>query len=130
MVVDKRLFEAKEVNVSGWKEPAYEITVTLSGTVEEYAMNFLHIFNNARESNHVYKCTNHYNSNNVTLWVAPNMVDTVTDYLSQFGEVSDPYLCVMYIMEEPWERAWDEENGIDEWYDKYPGGAVICGRWS
>lgn len=108
---------------------AWEITVTIDKPIAEYALDFLHIFNNARIANNIYKVKNYTNSNDVSVWCSNSMKDAVIDYLEQFGEVSEPQRGVIYKVEEPWVDAWDNDDTADMWYDEYPAGQELYVDW-
>lgn len=115
--------------VYGTKKDAWEITVDINKPVEEYALDFLHIFNNVRAANNVYKIKNYFDSNSVSVWCSNNMKEAMIDYLSQFGEVSEPKKGVIYKIEEPWLNDWDDDNGLENWYEEYPAGQELQTDW-
>lgn len=69
----------------GWK-----ITVDLKGQpIEEYAKNFLAIFNNVREyPNAMVKVENYYD-NRISVWCYDDFKAETTEFLEQFGEITD-----------------------------------------
>lgn len=69
------------------KEEAMRIVVNIEGDVQKYAMNFLHIWNNARENSDVfYKVGNTYD-NRVYVTFNPAYKNEVKEYLEQFGKI-------------------------------------------
>lgn len=69
-------------------EKAVKFTLDINGDVHEYAMAFLHIYNNAREnSDSIYKVENCYDNR---IFVTCNAEDEeqVEEYLSQFGKIT------------------------------------------
>lgn len=69
-------------------EKAIRITVKLSDDVQQYALDFLHIFNNVRDNpDMLYKLENLYGTNLVFVTCSPGDVDTARQYLSQFGKI-------------------------------------------
>lgn len=69
------------------KEQAMRIVVDVEGNTQEYAMSFLHIWNNAREhSNIFHKVENTYN-NRVYVTFNPSYKKEVEEYLEQFGKI-------------------------------------------
>lgn len=71
------------------KEKATKISVELKSNTQEYALSFLHIWNNAREyPNMFYKVENN-SGNSVFITCNPKYVDEVKEYLEQFGEIWD-----------------------------------------
>lgn len=88
----------------------YAITVDIKGGIEEYAQSFLHIFNNVRESNELFKVRNYYDDNCVTVYCELDSKDALEKYLKAFGEIKSCEKVVMYRMEEP-------DFDIDNYYD-------------
>ena len=86
------------------------VTVDIKGNVEEYAQSFLHIFNNVRESNELFKVRNYYDDNCVTVYCEPDSKDALKKYLKAFGKIKSCEKVVLYRMEEP-------EFDIDKYYD-------------
>lgn len=69
------------------KQKAIKITVRLDGDTQEYAMSFLHIWNNAREyPNMFYKVENN-SGNDVFVTCRPSDAEAIKEYLEQFGEI-------------------------------------------
>ena len=64
----------------------WEVTVRLDGTLQEYAIAFLHIFNNVKEHSELVRITNDYGNLVYVVCYADALDDTV-EYLKQFGEV-------------------------------------------
>ena len=81
--------------------PAYEVNVVIEGTIQEYAMNFLHIFNNVKTQEGLIRISNDY-CNGVQVVCTEEMLEPTKDYLSQFGEIQnvDKVLC-MSLEEDP-----------------------------
>ena len=101
-----------KMNVSEFE--GYAITVSVEGNIEEYAKNFLHIFNNVRESKELLKVKNYYGSNDVTVYCELDVKDSLTKYLKAFGEIKSCEKVLMYQMEEP-----------DYDFDKYDDVVVV-----
>ena len=91
----------KQVRTNAYEFEAYAIKVTVSGELEEYAVNFLHIFNNVRENKELLKVKNYYDSNDVTVYCKPEFKDATIKYLKMFGEIKSCEKVLMYQMEEP-----------------------------
>ena len=91
----------KQVKVNAWKIEGCAVTVTIKGSIEEYAKNFLHIFNNVRENKELLKVENHYSNNDVTVYCEPEFKDATIKYLENFGEIKECEKVLMYQMEEP-----------------------------
>ena len=66
----------------------YEVTVRIDGNVQEYAMHFLHIFNNVKTNDELVRVTNDY-GNNVSVVCYADSLEATKKYLSQFGEIVD-----------------------------------------
>ena len=88
----------------------YAVTVEVEGNIKEYAENFLHIFNNVRESKELFKVKNYYDSNDVTVYCEVEAKDNLVKYLKAFGEIKGCEKVLAYQMEEP-------EYDFDKYYD-------------
>lgn len=82
------------VEFEGWA-----ITVDVKGGTQEYAVSFLHIFNNVRVSRQLYHIENHYD-NRVTVYCSIDCKDDLTEYLSQFGEITSTNKVMCYQINE------------------------------
>lgn len=91
----------KQVKVNVCELEGCAITVEVEGNFEEYAVNFLHIFNNVRENKELLKVKNHYGNNDVTVYCELEFKDALTKYLKMFGEIKSCEKVLMYQMEEP-----------------------------
>ena len=100
----------KQVKTKVYELEGYAVTVSIEGTVKEYAENFLHIFNNVRENSELIKVKNYYGSNDVTVYCEPKAKDALIKYLKAFGEIQDCEKVLLLQMEEP-------EYDIDKYYD-------------
>lgn len=100
----------KQVKVNVHEFEAYAIRVNVEGGIEEYAVNFLHIFNNVRENKELLKVKNYYDSNDVTVYCKPEFKDATLKYLKMFGKIQSCEKVVAYQMEEP-------DYDIDEYAD-------------
>lgn len=100
----------KSVKANVYQFEGYAVTVDVEGDIGEYAKNFLHIFNNVRESNELFKVRNYYDDNCVTVYCELDAKDALVKYLKAFGEIKSCEKVIMYRMEEP-------EFDIDEYYD-------------
>lgn len=69
------------------KQKALLFTVSMQGNVEEYALNFLHIFNNVREYSYMFYSVKNNSGNDVFVTAKPEYKDEIKQYLEQFGEV-------------------------------------------
>lgn len=68
-------------------EKALRITLSIEKDVSEYALNFLHIWNNAREyPNMFYKVENNSGCD-VIVTYNPKYDDEIHEYLEQFGRI-------------------------------------------
>lgn len=100
----------KQIKVNVCEFEAYAIRVNMEGGIEEYAVNFLHIFNNVRENKELLKVKNYYDGNDVTVYCKPEFKDTTIKYLKMFGEIQSCEKVVAYQMEEP-------DYDLDEYVD-------------
>lgn len=82
----------------------------VEGNVKEYTKNFLHIFNNVRESKELLQVKNYYGSNDVTVYCELEAKDSLVKYLKAFGKIKECEKVLVYAMEEP-------EYDIDKYYD-------------
>lgn len=64
----------------------FEVTVRIDGPIEEYAIRFLHIFNNVKENDELVRVTNDY-GNNVSVVCYADSLEETKKYLQQFGEI-------------------------------------------
>ena len=69
--------------------PGWEIAVEVKGTVQEYALALLHIFNNVREDEDLVRVTNASDSNVIFVVCYDHVLDAARKYLAQFGEIKD-----------------------------------------
>lgn len=97
------------------KQKAIVITVRLNGDVQQYAMSFLHIFNNAREfPNSFYKVENISGSNDIFVTCRPSDVDDIKEYLEQFGEIRYTEEINWFVIHAEYNQAgWNELWGDD-----------------
>lgn len=68
------------------KDKAYRVEVKLPAPVNEYAKNFLAIYNNVREDNRLLKMYNN-RGNSVFVVVREDIKDDAVDWLEIFGEI-------------------------------------------
>ena len=91
----------KELKMNVFETEGYAVTVEILSSVEEYAKNFLHIFNNVRENKELIKVENYYGNNNVTVYCMPEAKDELIRYLGNFGEFKSCEKVLMYQLCEP-----------------------------
>lgn len=91
----------KQIKTNVYEVEGYAVTVDLEGDLEEYAKNFLHIFNNVRESEDLVKVKNYYGSNLVTVYCNLESKNALVKYLGVFGEVKSCDKVIMYQIDEP-----------------------------
>ena len=103
------------VKYSHNKERAIEFTVELEGDVQQYAMSFLHIFNNARDNKDIfYKVENMSYSNKVFVSCNPEDRQAVKEYLEQFGTITfEEEINRIVITAQYDSRGWEELFGDD-----------------
>lgn len=107
----KGVFMMREVKVNVFETDGYAVTVEIEEcSINEYAKNFLHIFNNVRESKELFKVRNYFGSNEVTVYCELDSKDALIKYLKSFGEIKGCEKVLMYQMEEP-------EYDFDKYYD-------------
>ena len=75
------------------KEIGYRIEATFNGNISDYAFMWLNLTNNARENKEVfYKIKNHYDSNDITVICAENVLNDVIDFLKKINlTIKDKY---------------------------------------
>ena len=100
----------REIKVNAYEMEGYAVTVEVEGSFEEYATNFLHIFNNVRENKELLKIKNYYGNNDVTVYCELDFKDALIKYLKMFGEIKSCEKVLMYQMEEP-------DYDFDKYYD-------------
>lgn len=100
----------REIEIKVCELEGYAITVDVEGSIKEYAENFLHIFNNVRESKELLLVKNYYGSNEVTVYCELDSKDTLIKYLKAFGEIKGCEKVLLYQMTEP-------DYDIDKYYD-------------
>ena len=100
----------KEIKVNAYETEGYAVTVDIEGDIKEYAQNFLHIFNNVRESKELFKVKNYYDSNEVTVYCELDSKEALIKYLKAFGEIKGCERVLLYQLTEP-------EYDIDKYYD-------------
>lgn len=71
------------------KEKATRITMRMDCTVEQYALNFLHIFNNAREYPNMFYNLENNSGNDIFVTCRSSDAETIKEYLEQFGTITD-----------------------------------------
>lgn len=96
------------------KEKATRITVNLKGDIQQYALSFLHIWNNAREyPNMFYKVENNSGSD-VIVTCRTKDADNIKEYLEQFGEVWHTEEINWFVISAEYDRkGWNELFGDD-----------------
>ena len=101
----------RELKINAVETEGYAVTVEVEGNVNEYAENFLHIFNNVRENKELLKVKNYYSSNDVTVYCDLDSKEALIKYLKMFGEIKSCEKVLMYQMEEP-EFDFDKYNDV------------------
>lgn len=94
-------------------EEGWEVTISMEGGIEKYALSFLHIFNNVKEHSELVRVTNDY-ANGVSVVCYADALEPTKAYLSQFGPVTNvvPVLIV---------RCGSDIEYSDDLYD-----SVVC----
>lgn len=91
----------RELKMNAVETEGYAVTVEIEGNVNEYAENFLHIFNNVRESKELLKIKNYYGSNDVAVYCELDSKEALVKYLKAFGEIKSCEKVLLYRLEEP-----------------------------
>ena len=92
----------------------YEVSVDLGDNLQEYAMNFLKIFNNVKQHKDLIRVTNDY-GNGVQVVCVSDALDATKEFLSWFGEIK-------YIEKVQYVKI---EEDIDYDFDKYEDQVVV-----
>ena len=71
------------------KKSVVRVHVEMRGDVQEYALNFLKIFNNVRDNPELLMCYNDH-GNGVYVICEPEVKEATVDFLGWFGTVSEP----------------------------------------
>jgi hypothetical protein len=100
----------KTVKLNVNKFDGLAITVDVKGGVEEYAMSFLHIFNNVRENEKLFRVENYHN-NDVTVYCEEESKESLIKYLKNFGEIKSIEKMLMYQIEDTDEFPSNEYEG-------------------
>ena len=78
------------------KQNGFTICVNVHGNVDEYAKNFLAIYNNAREyPDTIARVENNYD-NRVYVTVYENAKERAVEWLSDFGEIKNVEPCNIF----------------------------------
>ena len=91
----------RELKMNVVETEGYAVTVEIKGSLEDYAKNLLHIFNNVREHKVLKKMVNHYGSNDVTVYCSLDAREETIKYLEEFGHVKGYTRVLMYALCEP-----------------------------
>ena len=91
----------KQIKMNVYETEVCAVKVNVEGGFEEYAVNFLHIFNNVRENKELLKVKNYYDGNDVTVYCKPEFKDATIKYLKMFGKIKSCEKVLAYQLEEP-----------------------------
>lgn len=100
----------REIKMNMFETEGFAVTVEIEGGIKEYAENFLHIFNNVRESKELIKVRNYYDSNDVTVYCELDSKDVLIKYLKAFGKIKGCEKVLIYQTSEP-------DYDFDKYYD-------------
>lgn len=100
----------KTVKLDVNKFDGLAITVEIEGGIEEYAMSFLHIFNNVRENESLFRVEN-WRDNRVTVYCKEESKESLIKYLKNFGEIKSIEKMLMYQIEDTDEFPSNEYEG-------------------
>lgn len=99
------------------KEETMKIQVAIEGDVQEYALSFLHIWNNAREYDNVFLKVENNSSNIVTVHFRTKYLDSVREYLENFGHITNEEPVVSWFIDfETDMKGYDELYGSEDDY--------------
>ena len=109
-------------------EEAIEIVVELPKSTQEYAMNFLVIFNNAREYNTQFLSVRNSRGNKVFVTCREKNVENMREFLSCYGNIVEErkvlYACPVSVPSKALDKIFDQI--IDgTYYDIIAGEAEI-----
>lgn len=104
----------KLIKMTAIEFEGYAITVTVEGGIEEYAKAFLHIFNNVREANELFKVDNYAWNNDITVYCDIESKEELTEYLENFGNIKRTEKVLVYQLQE---TDWD--------FDKYDEAVIV-----
>lgn len=90
---------------------AYKVGVVLPDNVDEYAKNFLKIFNNVKTEKQLLGVENNY-GNEVFVTCTKENVDNVKDWLGWFGKVEDEVMETTCLQVDDYVDCDCEENEI------------------
>lgn len=80
-----------EEKIAVYREDGYEVGVELSHDLNQYALDFLHIFNNVKSQDGLIRVWNDYN-NTVYVVSDEDTHNALVEYLKQFGEIKSDRL--------------------------------------
>lgn len=101
----------KMKKMQGYETEGYAVRVEIEEcSIEDYAKNFLHIFNTVRENRELLKVRNYFGSNDVTVYCEADAKENLIKYLKAFGEIKSCEKVLIYQIEEP-------EYDLEEYYD-------------
>ena len=80
-------------------DDCYKVTVVLSNDIDEYAKDFLALFNNVREWDYLLKIENNPINNEVDIYCTLETVHTVEKALENYGVVYTPKKCLYAVVE-------------------------------
>lgn len=78
----------RKVNAEAWEQEAIQVTVLIEKPIEEYALAYLAICNNVRDNKDLIKAENYAWNNKVAVTARPEVEKEVTEWLSQWGEIT------------------------------------------
>lgn len=96
------------------KEKATRITVSLEGDIQQYALSFLHIWNNAREYPNIFYKVENNSGSDVIVTCRPKDAENIKEYLEQFGKVWYTEEINWFVISAEYDRkGWNELFGDD-----------------
>lgn len=91
----------KLIKMNATEFEGYAVTVAVDGGIDEYAKAFLHIFNNVREAQELFKVDNYAWNNDITVYCDIESKEELVEYLENFGSIKRTEKVLMYQMHEP-----------------------------
>lgn len=103
------------IKYSHEKERATMFTLRIDKPVQEYALNFLHIINNAREyPNMIYEVKNN-SGNDIYVTCRTSDKESIKEYLEQFGKIVNEEEVNRFIISVDFDKqGWDEFYGDED----------------
>ncbi len=89
------IMKEKMLRLNATEYEGFAIRVMLSDNLNEYAKDFLAIFNNVKSDSRLLYMENHYN-NDVTVYCKPKDKEDVVEWLKGYGKIKDTNTVLVY----------------------------------